>query len=677
MIIRYLLAFFMLFSSAQPPLAGTVTYTDLTKRLYDLKMLSITPLPGETGAQWSSYDRASKYDEASGKYVNWDANGDGGGIIRKENGKEVFAEMKGPGCIVRMWSAAPAAGHVRIYLDESPTPVIDQPFTGYFNNKTAPFNYPMLVHETSSGWNNYVPIPYAKSCKITADPGWGAYFHFNYITFPENTQIKTFTGTFTPKDKQDLKKADDAVSITSSMTSEKNRSQRTGKVTIAPGQKVDILTLKGKGAITSLHILPFDIPADDINSLRELTLSITWDKDTKPSVWAPLGDFFGSAPGINLYNSYPMTVRKADPASGAAADMISRWYMPFATGANIEIINDGAVARTIQYAATVEAPFMDPSTLMRFHAKWHRNTTPAPEPERAIDWALLKTTGPGRFCGVALHVWNPKGGWWGEGDEKFFVDGEKFPSTIGTGSEDYFGYAWCNPKLFQNAFHNQPRNDGDNRGNVCVNRWQISDNIPFQTRFEGDIEKYYLDARPTLYASTVYFYQKAGTYDPYTVAPLTERIGWYQGVPPPFKLKDAIEGETMKVLSISGGLTQVQDMTSYDPPYSDFKQLWWTQAKPGDKLTLALPVKTAGKYSIHAQFTKAVDYGIARILVDNKPLGDPIDFYNDGVVGTGDISLGELELTAGDHQITFEITGMNPKGTPGYMVGLDYILLKP
>ena len=66
---------------------------------------------------------------------------------------------------------------------------------------------------------------------------------------------------------------------------------------------------------------------------------------------------------------------------------------------------------------------------------------------------MLQTEGRGRFCGVMLHVWNPRGGWWGEGDEKFFVDGEKFPSTFGTGSEDYFGYAWCDPHLFQRAYH--------------------------------------------------------------------------------------------------------------------------------------------------------------------------------------------------------------------------------
>ena len=89
-----------------------------------------------------------------------------------------------------------------------------------------------------------------------------------------------------------------------------------------------------------------------------------------------------------------------------------------------------------------------------FHAKWHRDTFKLPK-DRWPDWVMLRTQGRGRFCGVMLHVWNPRGGWWGEGDEKFFVDGEKFPSTFGTGSEDYFGYAWCDPGLFQRPYHAQ------------------------------------------------------------------------------------------------------------------------------------------------------------------------------------------------------------------------------
>jgi D-arabinan exo alpha-(1,3)/(1,5)-arabinofuranosidase (non-reducing end) len=104
-----------------------------------------------------------------------------------------------------------------------------------------------------------------------------------------------------------------------------------------------------------------------------------------------------------------------------------------------------------------------------------------------------------------LQVRNPRGGWWGEGDEKFFVDGEKFPSTFGTGSEDYFGYAWSNPTLFQNAYHDQTHNDGNNKGQVSVNRWHITDNVPFHQSFEGCIEKYFPNQRPTLYAATAYW----------------------------------------------------------------------------------------------------------------------------------------------------------------------------
>ena len=83
-----------------------------------------------------------------------------------------------------------------------------------------------------------------------------------------------------------------------------------------------------------------------------------------------------------------------------------------------------------------------------------------------------------------LHVWNPRGGWWGEGDEKFFVDGEKFPSTFGTGSEDYFGYAWCHPGLFQRPFHCQTMTMS-NQGHQSVLRWHVADNIPFQTVVRG------------------------------------------------------------------------------------------------------------------------------------------------------------------------------------------------
>ena len=213
-----------------------------------------------------------------------------------------------------------------------------------------------------------------------------------------------------------------------------------------------------------------------------------------------------------------------------------------------------------------------------------------------------------------LHVWNPRGGWWGEGDEKFFVDGEKFPSTFGTGSEDYFGYAWCSPELFQHAYHNQTHNDGNNRGHISVNRWHIADQIPFQKSFEGYIEKYFPNKRPTLYASTAYWYLEPGGNDPYSPVPLEERIGYFTFTPADvIKVPGAIEGETLKVLAKTGGNPQAQDMTGFGDQWSNDAHLWWTGAKPGDKLDLALPVAKAGKYKVLAQLTKAVDYGIVQL----------------------------------------------------------------
>ena len=161
-----------------------LTYVDLVKRLTDLEYLATLPAPGDQCAQWSSYDRKSRYDAATGKYIAWDANGDGDGIIRKEGDKLVLAEMQGPGCIWRIWSAAPKEGHVRIYLDGASEPAVDLPFVGYFNRKNEPFTRSAIVHTVSMGWNNYTPIPYQKSCNRRR-PGLGRVLPLRLRDLPE------------------------------------------------------------------------------------------------------------------------------------------------------------------------------------------------------------------------------------------------------------------------------------------------------------------------------------------------------------------------------------------------------------------------------------------------------------------------------------------------------------
>ncbi|MBN1124003.1 MAG: DUF2961 domain-containing protein, partial [Sedimentisphaerales bacterium] len=295
--------------------------------------------------------------------------------------------------------------------------------------------------------------------------------------------------------------------------------------------------------------------------------------------------------------------------------------------------------------------------------------------------------GRGRFCGVNLHIWNPRGGqcpevawchghyWWGEGDEKFFVDGEKFPSTFGTGTEDYFGYAWGSAELFENCFHNQTISM-NNKGHISVNRFQIADNIPFQTSFEGAIEKYFPNHWPTVYDSIVWWYQAPGQEDPYEAVPLEERLGYWPEIPV-FRVKGAIEGENMKILDKSNpsSNTRTQGMGGYGSGWSGESQLWWTGAKPGDTLDLALPVETEGTYELKVQLTKAVDYAIVQLYLDDKKIGGPIDCFEGAVVHTPEMSLGKFPLEKGRHKLTAKILGCNEKAVKGYMFGLDYVKL--
>jgi len=646
----------------------SLSYADLVKQLNGLERLAVLPTPGNSCQQWSSYDRASKYDEKTGKYVQWDANGDGNGIIRREGSQQVFAEMEGPGCIWRIWSALPEKGHVKIYLDGSPEPAVDMAFQDYFDGKHAPFNYPQLSYRLEDvgcrGQNLYFPIPYQKSCKIVGEDKWGAYFQFVYETFPKGTKVPTFNAELAKQHAGALKGVNDYFAGRLGTDPAGDRQgQETIRDTaeIEPGKSAR-LELKGPRAITAIRgALAFKDREDEMAAMRHLVLRITWDGQAEPAVWCPLGDFFGTAPGVNRYKSLPTGMTD----DGAYA----LWYMPFGKSAVVELVNEGTETRQVRFELT-HAPLSRPfDGLGHFHCKWHRDVFPLSK-DRWPDWTMLRTEGRGRFCGVMLHVWNPRGGWWGEGDEKFFVDGETFPSTIGTGSEDYFGYAWCDPNLFQKPFHCQTMTEG-NRGHQSVLRWHVADNVPFQKSFEGCIEKYYPNSPGTLYACTACWYLAPGGKDPFGPVPVDQRHGYY--VRPP------LEAGGFPVLGTPAGDVQTQDMTGFgEGKWTNNDHLWWTGAKPGDKLNLAIVVKKTGTYKLSAVLTKAIDYGIVQLSLDGEKLAGPIDLFNDGVIPTQPpVPLGTRQLSEGKHTLTVEILGANDKAVKGYMFGIDTFNLDP
>ena len=285
----------------------------------------------------------------------------------------------------------------------------------------------------------------------------------------------------------------------------------------------------------------------------------------------------------------------------------------------------------------------------------------------------MTAKGRGIFAGVSFNLDNPVRAWWGEGDEKIYVDGENFPSWFGTGSEDYYGYAWCFPKLFTHAYHSQSRCDGPgNFGRTSINRFHILDRIPFTQDFRFDMEIWHWKKCLINASVLACWYAAPGATDgfaPLQPADLTLR-------PPPVfvpeKIAGAIEGETMRVIEKTGSL----DVQEWDGDSSG-KHLWWHGGqKPGDQLRLGFNVETAGTYQVFARCLKAPDYGIAQFAINGVNAGKPVDFYNVKVTLPPAFELGTFELKPGENQLGITITGANPEAMKRYMVGLDYLLLK-
>ena len=654
-------------------------YSDLVYRLTDMRKLATKPKKGETSQMWSSYDRDSKLDSATGKYVDWDANIDGlrPQYIRKEGDNEVLAEMNGPGAIVRIWSASPKEGKVKIYIDGKETPVVNESFIDYFKPSIPAFDFDGLVYQTSArGYNNYVPIPYQKSCKIVAEPGWGQYYQFNYISFLEGTEVEAFDPKLQEAQKSALTEVNDFFDNNLGKSPYKNEDFKTEtkEINLPAGEKQTVIKLDGTGAITSLKIKVKDRDSSTIKELlRKNSIYLKWDGEEKASVWSPLGDFFGTSPGYNLYKTLPM---------GMTEDwMYSYWYMPYEKGAELILENDFDQPVSLSVEVKYEN-LENTQNLTRFHAKWHRDLEPYPE-DRWPDWRWLDTEGTGRFVGAHLLVWNPKGGscslagpgywWWGEGDEKFFVDGEKFPSTFGTGTEDYFGYAWCDPAKFERAFHSQTLNN-DNMGYQPMNRWQIIDNVPFQKSFNASLEKYFPNDWPTQYATVVYWYLNSGGTDPLNVVPLDKRYG-YETQYDVLRVDKAVEGENLKIVSNSTDRLN-QDAFANEKLYKNVSghkiMIWWALPDNKNVLKTQFTWPKTGKYDVYANFIKAQNSGKFKITLNGK-LSKTFDLKTDGDQETMHVKLGTMTIKGGTQNLEVKYAGDPIAKEKDSLLFLDYL----
>jgi hypothetical protein len=269
------------------------------------------------------------------------------------------------------------------------------------------------------------------------------------------------------------------------------------------------------------------------------------------------------------------------------------------------------------------------------------------------------------------------GAWWGEGDEKIFIDGESFPSHVGTGTEDYYGYAWCRPEFFEAPFHAQPTGTGNLDGGFSVNsRYRSLDALPFSESIKVDMELWHWRSTRMNYAPATFWYARPGAKwnvepDPKTAArPVARKRSDVVEV---LHVPGAIEGETLKILEKTGGTAEIQDVDKFR--WSGDQQLWWRDGKPGDRLVLEFSVEEAGTYRLQANLTKAVDYGIVQLAVNGQPARETFDRFAPAVAHDL-LDVGRFELKKGPNQLVVEITGAHPKAVKKHMFGLDYLKLE-
>ncbi|WP_148410168.1 glycoside hydrolase family 172 protein [Murimonas intestini] len=498
------------------------TYEQLLEKMTDLRGLAIAPKKGEQGGCFSSFDRRSRYDGRKDRYIDWGANEDGAGCISEEKGSYVVFDKKGPGVIWRVWSAMPGKGHIRIFIDDRREPEIDMEFRDFFEkycDEPMPANYPGMMMTLSRGKNRFIPIPFQKRCRILLNKGWGMYYHFTYSVFPKETMLPSFDMQLMRDMRIPLAVTDRQLSSKGKYPYRMDKGERVQelKLRINPGER-----WKGRekvpGALTCLAVKTLPGGTDLLQLFRQTGLSIYWDREEEPSIECRLGNFYASPGGASEFRSYPVMV---GPEEAAAY-----WYMPYRMF-DIALKNNGSeplIFKLILVQRDEEPEWID--SAMRFCCKTHTGdgteelkkaglpyTRFQPGGDRWPDWPVLLAKGTGRFCGMNLMVENTWKApaeqakswwwgemdektvdwWWGEGDEKFFVDGEKFPSTFGTGSEDYVGYAWAAEPphaAFDSPYAVQNEVPIDGNGITSVSRFHICDNIPFQNEFQGFIEKY-------------------------------------------------------------------------------------------------------------------------------------------------------------------------------------------
>jgi hypothetical protein len=325
--------------------------------------------------------------------------------------------------------------------------------------------------------------------------------------------------------------------------------------TVTPGQTLTILDVDGPGRIS--HIW-FTLNSPESYHLKRIVIRMYWDGESTPSVETPIGDFFGLGNGqYYLWSSPVLSV-------GNDRSMNSYFQLPYAKHARITITNEGKQALTslywnIDYRQETK-PL--PAGTLYFHAQyrqaqpnhgwitdWYSNGDPQVNYRRNQDgkdnYVWCETQGQGQFIGVTMSVFQNQDGWWGEGNDKFDIDGGGAASSIiGTGSEDYFLGAWdfVSPQSF--PLHGSPVVGPELAGSrSSVYRFHLDAPITFKKTLKASIEHGHANARSDNFYSVAYWYQTEPHMQFPTLPEMSDRIPTEQPVGGPGNAKGPRQAE--------------------------------------------------------------------------------------------------------------------------------------
>jgi len=281
-------------------------------------------------------------------------------------------------------------------------------------------------------------------------------------------------------------------------------------VPVEPGATAKLLEVEGAGVVT--HIW-FTINSPDPMHLKNLVLRAWWDGEATPSVEVPIGDFYGL--GLGQYFTYQSALLAVAPIKALNA----YFQMPFSHSARITLTNEGSVRTDSLYFAVDYVTFPAlPTGVGRFHAQY-RQAVPCPASpgnpggknlNGANNYVFLEAKGKGHFVGVTHSVVQNKDGWFGEGDDMIFIDGDALPTINGTGTEDYYNGAWDFGGQSFAFEHNgaplmvTPEKKG---GRYCLYRWHTESPIAFEKSIRVTIEHGTDNDRSDNFYSTAYWYQ--------------------------------------------------------------------------------------------------------------------------------------------------------------------------